>query len=168
MHTHTLQTHELVVGTWLGDHQGRSSAPLSRCVKVSKYGVLINILQLRLESALDNKDLYFRERFRTCIFYQYFFKYANDTNLLVPEHTDVQLCNKFEAIQLWAQRNKMIINTSKTQEIVFRRPNSRVYSVDLIAIQAIEKIKETKLLGFIFTDSFHFDVHVNFILKISS
>jgi Reverse transcriptase (RNA-dependent DNA polymerase) len=96
------------------------------------------------------------------------FKYADDTNLLVPEHTDVQLGEEFEAIQLWALRNKMIINTSKTKEIVFRRPNPRSCSVDLPAIQAIEKIKETKLLGVIFTDSFHFDSHVNFILKICS
>jgi hypothetical protein len=32
-----------VVSTWLGDHQGRPSAPLSRCIKVSKYGALTNI-----------------------------------------------------------------------------------------------------------------------------
>ena len=70
-------------------------------------------------------------------------------------------------IQLWALRNKMIINASKTKEIVFRRPNPRL-SIDLPALQAIEKIKETKLLGVIFSDSFHFDSHVNYILKICS
>jgi len=31
-----------------------------------------------------------------------------------------------------------------------------------------DKIKETKLLGVIFADSFHFDSHVNYILKICS
>ena len=54
----------------------------------------------------------------------------------------------------------MINNVSKTKEIVFRRPNPRV-SVDLPALRAIEKFKETKLLGVIFSDSFHFDSHVN-------
>jgi hypothetical protein len=93
------------------------------------------------------------------------FKYADETNLLVPEHTDVQLCEEYEAIKLWALRNKMIINVSKTKEIVFRRPNPRV-SVDLPALRAIETIKETKLLGVIFSDSFHFDSHVNYIMKI--
>jgi hypothetical protein len=39
-----------VVSTWLGDHQGRPSAPLSRRVKVSKYEVLKNMLQLQLQS----------------------------------------------------------------------------------------------------------------------
>lgn len=36
------------------------------------------------------------------------------------------------------------------------------------ALQAIGKIKETKLLGSIFSDSFHYDSHVNYILKICS
>jgi hypothetical protein len=95
------------------------------------------------------------------------FKYADDTNLLAPEHTDVQLCEEYEAIKLWALRNKMIINVSKTKEIVFRRPNSRG-CVDPPVLQAIGKLKETKLLGVIFSESFHFDSHVNYILKICS
>jgi len=61
----------------------------------------------------------------------------------------------------------MIINASKTKEIVFRRPNPRA-SINLPALQAIDKIEETKLLGVIFADSFHFDSHVNYILKICS
>jgi len=48
----------------------------------------------------------------------------------------------------------MIINVSKTKEIVFRRPHLRA-SIDLPALQAIDKIKETKLLGAIFADLFH-------------
>ena len=96
------------------------------------------------------------------------FKYADDTNLLVPEHTDVQLNEEYEAIKLWAVRNRMIINVSKTKEIVFRRSNPRGCSVDLPVLQAIEKLKESKLLGVIFSGSFHFDSHVNYILKICS
>ena len=33
MHTLTLHTHWLVVSTWLGNHQGRPSAPLIRRAK---------------------------------------------------------------------------------------------------------------------------------------
>jgi len=79
----------------------------------------------------------------------------------VPEHTDVQLRDEYEAIKLCALRNEMIINASKTKEIVFRRPNPNAM-IDLSALQAIDKIKETKLLGVIFADSFHFDSHVNY------
>ena len=39
----------MVASTWLGDHQGRPSAPLIRCVKPSKYGALTNTLELDLE-----------------------------------------------------------------------------------------------------------------------
>lgn len=38
------------------------------------------------------------------------FKYADDTYLLVPEHTDVQLCEEYEAIKIWAHCKRMIIN----------------------------------------------------------
>ena len=54
-----------------------------------------------------------------------------------------------------------------TKEIVFHRPNPRVI-VYLPALQAIERIKEIKLLGVIFSDSFHIDAHVNYILKLCS
>ena len=36
----------MVASTWLGDHQGRPSAPLIRCIKPSKYGALANTLEL--------------------------------------------------------------------------------------------------------------------------
>ena len=38
----------MVASTWLGDHQGRPSAPLIRCVKPSKYEALTNTLELEL------------------------------------------------------------------------------------------------------------------------
>ena len=36
-HTSTLHTQHMVAGTVLGDHQGRPSVPLMRCVKPSKF-----------------------------------------------------------------------------------------------------------------------------------
>jgi len=53
------------------------------------------------------------------------FKYADDTNLLVPEKTDVQLSAKFEHILQWAADNLMTVNINKTKEIVFHRPSAR-------------------------------------------
>jgi len=44
---------------------------------------------------------------------------TDDTNLIVTEQTDVQICDEYEATQLWVLKNKMIINASKTKEIVF-------------------------------------------------
>jgi hypothetical protein len=65
-------------------------------------------------------------------------KYADGTYPLVPEHTDVQLCNEYEAIKLWVLRYKMIIIACNTKEIVCRRPNPRI-SIDLFVLQAILK-----------------------------
>ena len=51
------------------------------------------------------------------------FKYADNTNLLVPPYSDVSLLSEFEHLKQWAADNKMIINISKTKELVFQRPS---------------------------------------------
>jgi len=53
------------------------------------------------------------------------FKYADDTNLLVPENTNVDLVDEFSNIQEWADSNGMVINLHKTKEIVLHRPHPR-------------------------------------------
>ena len=35
------------------------------------------------------------------------FKYADDTNLLVPEHTDIDLATEFQYILNWAKDNRI-------------------------------------------------------------
>ena len=47
-------------------------------------------------------------------------KYTDDTNLLVPENTDVELADEIRHVIQRADDNKMIINQFKTKEIVFR------------------------------------------------
>ena len=51
------------------------------------------------------------------------FKYADDTTLLMPEHTDVDLNSEFNHIKQWAATNGLIINSNKTKEVVFRQPS---------------------------------------------
>jgi hypothetical protein len=46
-------------------------------------------------------------------------KYADDTNLLVTEKTDISVFQEFENKRHWAVDEKMIINLSKTEETVF-------------------------------------------------
>jgi hypothetical protein len=53
-------------------------------------------------------------------------KYADDTNLLVSSLSDADLVDEFDNIQKWATENKMIINLSKTVEIVFHRPSPKL------------------------------------------
>ena len=93
------------------------------------------------------------------------FKYADDTNLLVPQHTDIQMDEEFEAIKLWASNNNTIINMAKTKEIVFHRPNPRL-DIDITKpILGIEQVTEVKLLGVCFDGNLRFCSHLNFILK---
>ena len=49
----------------------------------------------------------------------------DDTNLLVPDKTDVQLSAEFENILQWAADNLMTVNINKTKKIVFHRPSAR-------------------------------------------
>jgi hypothetical protein len=76
------------------------------------------------------------------------FKYADDTNLLVPQHTDIAIGTEYSNILQWAQRNKMVINVGKTKEIVFRRPSIRFMDVQS-SFKDIELVDEVKLLGVI-------------------
>ena len=55
------------------------------------------------------------------------FKHADDTTLISPEYTDIELHEEFDNIQKWATNNKMLINLDKTKELVFHRPNSRCF-----------------------------------------
>ena len=50
------------------------------------------------------------------------FKYADDTTLLVPQHTGVELDVEFQNVKAWAAANCLKLNLSKTKEIVFKRP----------------------------------------------
>ena len=53
----------------------------------------------------------------------YLFKYADDTTLLSPENSDVDITSEFSHIKFWATTNKLNLNLSKTKELVFHRPS---------------------------------------------
>jgi hypothetical protein len=91
-------------------------------------------------------------------------KYADDTSLLVPENTDIPISQEFDNIKTWAFHNKMIINFSKTKEIVFFRPNP-YRSVHPLPVDDIEQLLEAKVLGVILNGKFHFDSHLQFIIR---
>jgi hypothetical protein len=92
------------------------------------------------------------------------FKYADDTNVLVPEITDVCLADEFENIKKWASHNKMIINLNKTKEIVFHRPNPR-HCLYPDPLAYIDQVHETKLLGLVLNHRLVFNAHVQYIMR---
>ena len=92
------------------------------------------------------------------------FKFADDTNLLVPEFTDVDMKDEFDAILAWATANKMVLNTNKTKELVFHRPSPNKY-LSPVPLCDIELVREA-MLGVYFSDTLSMESRVNFILKI--
>jgi len=44
------------------------------------------------------------------------FKYADDTTVLVPQHTDIDVRDEFYNVKQWACNNKLVLNRNKTKE----------------------------------------------------
>jgi hypothetical protein len=93
------------------------------------------------------------------------FKYADDTNMLVLQHTDATLHIEFNNILQWAQRNKMVLNVDKTKEIVFRRPRIRLTDIQP-SFRDIELVDELRLLGIVLNGKLTFSKHVDMLLAL--
>jgi hypothetical protein len=87
-------------------------------------------------------------------------QYAHDTTLLVPEHTDVSLEEEFMTLKRWVEINRLILAMLKTKEIVFYRPDPRLYVPPVIPLVDIELVGGVKLLGVYFSDTLCFDEHI--------
>ena len=92
------------------------------------------------------------------------FKYADDTTLLVPEHTDTELEVEFNHIKAWAAANCIHLNLSKTKEMVFRQPRIAYFHLPP-AVGDIEQVNCCKLLGVIFQSNLKMDSHVHYIIS---
>jgi hypothetical protein len=87
------------------------------------------------------------------------FKYADDTSLLVPENTDVQLVQEFQHVLSWAANNHLIINPLKTKELVFRRPRVQHFHLPNV-VDSIERVNSAKQLGVLFQSNFKMDSNI--------
>jgi len=92
------------------------------------------------------------------------FKYADDTTLLVPEHTNININDEYEHIQVWATANKLVISQDKTKEIVFRRPRPSYFHIPLV-VGNIEQLDSVKFLGVMVQNNLKMDVHVKYVLS---
>jgi len=54
--------------------------------------------------------------------YNSILKYADDTSILIPQHSSVSMQEEFQNVQTWSAANKLQTNLNKTKKIVFRRP----------------------------------------------
>ena len=90
-------------------------------------------------------------------------KYADDTTLLVGQHSPVDIIQEYENISSWSGTNKLSINTGKTKEIVFHRPASRHLNIPP-PLLCIERVTEATLLGIDITSTLSTSVYVNRLL----
>jgi len=74
---------------------------------------------------------------------------ADDTTLLVPEHTDITADMEFRHVKAWALTNHLTLNLDKTKEIVFKWPRAHCFHLPP-AIDNIEQLDCNKLLGVFF------------------
>ncbi|MFZ2538516.1 MAG: reverse transcriptase family protein [Oscillospiraceae bacterium] len=95
-------------------------------------------------------------------------KYADDTSLLVPQHTDCSLELELKHVLDWSEKNKLILNTKKTKEIIFWRSNKTANKFDIPLIPGIERVTQAKLLGVILTSSLNWTSHIDYILSIAA
>ena len=92
-------------------------------------------------------------------------KYADDTTLISPQHTDINIAIEFQNLVDWATINKLIINLIKTMEIIFWKPRARsMHMPDLLP--DIKRVDVVKLLGVLIASRLSMDEHVNYILSI--
>ena len=94
-------------------------------------------------------------------------KYADDTYVLVPENTDVSLEDEFRNIIYWSELNKLLINLAKCKELVFHRPQTKSLFLP-VALDGVEQVSSSKILGIIVTSTMSFTDHVNWLLKLAS
>ena len=81
-----------------------------------------------------------------------FYTESNDTNLFISGHDIETLCNKInedlEKIQEWLCANKLYLNVTKTDCMVFTSRNKSVSDIDIrINNVSIERVYVTKFLG---------------------
>ena len=73
---------------------------------------------------------------------------------------------EFDHIQVWAQRNKLVINMLKTKDIVFHLPIPRGLVMPPRPLTDIERVKFAKLLGVYIMDNLGAGKQIDSLLKI--
>ena len=74
-------------------------------------------------------------KLKTISFHNKIDKYADDTTLLVPQNSDISIETEFAHVQQWLLNNKLVINTSKTKEIIFWRSKKGLFKIQLTIVK---------------------------------
>ena len=93
-------------------------------------------------------------------------KYADDTYVIIPA-TNIKSCPaEITNIKKWACNNNLRLNTSKSLEIIFVNPRSRIKAtVPSESVSGFTQVEEIKMLGVTFSRKFSVSRHVNDLLS---
>ena len=83
---------------------------------------------------------------------------------MLTENTDVDAKNELKHVMQWATDNRMIVNLSKSKEVVFHRPKPSK-AIMPTSLSTIERVVMCKLLGVTIDCNLSFSEHVNFVLR---
>ena len=95
--------------------------------------------------------------------YEILVKYADDTNVLVPENTDVPLAHEYAQIEDWAVKNCVKINPENPKNWCF---NVIIQRSGICLLSRV--LTRYRLLGVIFQCNFNLTSHVDAVLNLCS
>ena len=154
----------LKIYNWIADFlTGRS-----QCVKLQSIrSVLAAISRSVVQGSRIGPYLYILlvRKLETISFHNKIDKYADDTTLLVPQHSDISIETEFAHVQEWSQNNKLVINTSKTKEIIFWRSKKASSKYNLPLLNNIQRVNHVVLLGVTLESNLGWSIHINNILS---
>ena len=87
-----------------------------------------------------------------------FSKYADDIYLIVPSSNSATITSELSNITLWAAENNLNLNASKSYEIIFKKPRSRV--ADPPPTPSITRVTSLKVLGVTLQNNLSMQDHV--------
>ena len=128
-----------------------SKLPISRSiVQGSGIGPMLYVLSARKLTTLSHMNS--------------LSKYADDTTLLVPQHSDRSIEDEFAHIQDWSIANKLNINKTKTVEIIFWRTSQIKVKYHVPNIMEVERVDSVKLLGVFLTSNISWSLQINHLV----
>ena len=96
------------------------------------------------------------------------FKFADDTDLVIPARNIDSRAIEIQHVQTWASRNNLNLNCKKSYEIIFRKPRSRSRITEYVPeLAGVTRVTTLKILGVTLTNNFSMADHVSDILASS-